>query len=336
MTTSGIKTLRKVQLGREGTAGTAVAATTIWRGLALMPTDDQTKTMPEENIGFSSLVTRQYTPRKFASMVFPATPATFQQIQHVLEAGLKTVTPAADGEGSGYISEYPLPSGDANTVKTYTIEGGDNKVAEEMEYSFVAEFELSGKKNEAWMLTSTWHGRQSTVSSFTGALSVPAVSEMLFNRSKLYIDAVDGTIGTTQLAASWIEARLKVTTGLKAQFTGDGNLYFTFMDFIGAKATLELSLLHNASVAAERVYWRSDTPRQIRMLIEGNTLASAGTDYSKETFLVDAAGLYTSFSGPNEEDEGSNVSKVVFECAYNPTAALFLEMLLVNELSAVP
>jgi hypothetical protein len=336
MTTSGIKTLRKVQLGREGTAGTAVAATTIWRGLALMPTDDQTKTMPEENIGFSSLVTRQYTPRKFASMVFPATPATFQQIQHVLEAGVKTVTPVADGEGSGYISEYPLPSGDANTVKTYTIEGGDNKVAEEMEYSFVTEFELSGKKNEAWMLTSTWHGRQSTVSSFTGALSVPAVSEMLFNRSKLYIDAVDGTIGTTQLAASWIEARLKVTTGLKAQFTGDGNLYFTFMDFIGAKATLELSLLHNASVAAERVYWRSDTPRQIRMLIEGNTLASAGTDYSKETFLVDAAGLYTSFSGPNEEDEGSNVSKVVFECAYNPTAALFLEMLLVNELSAVP
>lgn len=336
MTTSGIKTLRKVQLGRESTAGTAVAATTIFRGPALMPTDDQIKTMPEENVGFSSLVTRQYTPKKFASMVFPASPATFQQIQHVMEAGVKTVSPVADGAGSGYINAYPLPSGDVNATKTYTIEGGDNKVVEEMEYSFVTEFELSGKKNEAWMMTSTWHGRQSTVSSFTGALSIPAVSEMLFNKSKIYIDDVGDTIGTTQLAASWIDAKLKVVTGLKAQFTGDGNLYFTFMDFIGAKATLELSFLHNAAVAAERVLWRSDTPRQIRILIEGNTLADAGTLYSKETFQVDAAGLYTSFSGPNDEDEGSNVSKAVFEWAYNPTAALFGSFTLVNELSAVP
>jgi hypothetical protein len=335
MTTSGIKTLRKIQLGREGTAGTAVPATTIYRGPALMPIDDQTKVMPEENIGFSSPVTRQYTPKKLASMAFPATPATFQQIQHWLEAGVKTVTPAADGVGTGYVNDYPLPTGDVNATKTYTIEGGDNKVAEEMEYAFVVDWELSGKKNESWMISGNWQGRQSTVSSFTGALSVPAVSEMLFNKSKIYIDDVGGTIGSTQLANSWIDAKLKVTTGLKAQFSGDGNLYFSFMDFIGAKATLELSFLHNASVAAERVKWRSDTPRQIRMLIEGKTLGTAGT-YSKETFRIDAAGLYTSFGPPNDEDEGSNMNKVVFECAYDATAALFVEFLLVNELSAVP
>jgi len=335
MTTSGIKTLRKVQLGREGTAGTAVAASTIWRGPAIMPVDEQTKVMPEENIGFSSPVTRQYTPKKLASMAFPATPATFQQIQHFMEAGVKTVAPAADGVGSGYVSDYPLPTGDVNSTKTYTIEGGDNKVAEEMEYAFLVDFELSGKKNESWMLSGNWQGRQSTVSSFTGALSIPAVSEMLFNKSKIYIDNVGGTIGTTQIANSWIEAKLKVTTGLKAQFSGDGNLFFSFMDFVGAKATLELSFLHNAAVAAERVLWRSDTPRQIRMLIEGNALASAGT-FSKETFRIDAAGLYSSFGPPNDEDEGSNVNKVVFECAYDATAALFVEFLLVNELSAVP
>lgn len=335
MTTSGIKTLRKIQLGREATAGTAVAATTIYRGPALMPIDDQTKVMPEENIGFSAPVTRQYTPKKLASMAFPANPATFQQIQHWLEAGVKTVTPAKDGVGTGYVNDYPLPTGDVNATKTYTIEGGDNKVVEEMEYAFVVDWELSGKKNESWMLSGNWQGRQSTVSSFTGALSVPAVSEMLFNKSKLYIDDVGGTIGSTQLSNGWIEAKLKVTTGLKAQFSGDGNLYFSFMDFIGAKATLELSFLHNAAVAAERVKWRSDTPRQIRMLIEGKNLGTAGT-YSKETFRIDAAGLYTSFGPPNDEDEGSNVNKVVFECAYDATAALFVEFLLVNELAAVP
>ncbi len=336
MSTSGVKTLRKIQLGREGTAGVAVPATTIHRGVAIMPSDDQTKVMPDENVGLSSKTTRQYTPKKHASLSFPSTEATFQTIQHVLEAGVKTVTPVQDGAGTGYVNSYPLPSGDANTIKTYTIEGGDNKIVEEIENSFVVEFELSGKKNESWMLSSNWQGRQSTVSAFTAGLSIPAVSEMLFNRSKLYIDNVGGTIGTTQIANGWLEAKLKIVTGLKAQFTGDGNLYFSFVDFIGAKATLELSLLHNAATAAERVLWRSDTPRQIRMLIEGRTLGTAGTTYSKETFRADMAGLYTSFGPPNDEDEGSNVNKVTFECAYDATAALFCDLLLVNELSAVP
>lgn len=336
MTTSGIKSLRRIQLGREGTPGTAVAATTKWRGMAIMPSDDQVKQMIEENIGFSSKTTRQITPKKFASLVFPATPATFQQIQHIMEAGIKTVSPTQDGAGTGYHNTYPLPSGDANSTKTYTIEGGDNKITEEMEYAFVTEFELSGKINEPWMLTSTWHGRQTTVSSFTGALSAPTISEMLFNKSKLYIDDVGGTLGSTQIVNTWIGAKLKVITGLKAQFTGDGNLYFSFMDFVGARATLELDLLHNATTAAERVKYKSDTARQIRMLIEGNNLGTAGTTYSKETFRIDGAGLFTSFGPPNDENEGANVSKAVFEMAYDATAALFNNYLLVNELSSVP
>ena len=334
--TSGVKALRKVQLGREGTAGTAVAATTIWRGPAVRPQDDQQKVLRDENIGLSSGVTSQYTPKKLASMSFPATPAYFNGIQHICEAGIKTVSPTADGAGSGYINSYPLPSGDSNSTKTYTIEGGDNKDMEEMEYSFVTDFELSGKKNEAWMLTSNWQGRQSQVTSFTTSLSVPVFSPMLFNKSKIYIDNVGGTLGGTQIANSWIEAKLKITTGLKAQFTGDGNLYFSFMDFIGAKASLELTFLHNATIAAEREKWRSDTARQIRILIEGNSLASAGTTYSKETFRIDMAGLYSSFGPANDEDEGTNVSKAVFQGAYDSTAALFCNLLLVNELSSVP
>jgi hypothetical protein len=334
--TSGVKALRKVQLGRETTPGTAVAATTIHRGPAITPSDDQVKVKRVEDVGLSSGVTSQYTPKLAASMILPSTEATFQNIQHVLEAGVKTVTPVADGVGTDFINAYPLPSGDSNTTKTYTIEGGDNKIVEEMEYAFVVDFELSGKRNEGWMLTSTWHGRQSTVSSFTGALSVPAESVMKFNKSKLYIDDVGGTIGSTQLANAWIDAKIKITTGLKAQFTGDGNLYFSFMDFIGAKASLEFSVLHNAAVAAERVKWRSDTPRQIRILCEGNSVGTPGTVYSKETFRCDMAGLYTSFGPANDEDEGSNVNKVVFNGAYDATAALFCDLLLVNELAAVP
>ncbi len=336
MTVSGAKRYRRIQLGRETVAGTAVAATTVWRGPAIMPADGQKKVMPDENIGFTSKVTRQYTPQKIAEMKFPSTEATFQQILHPLEGGIKAVTPASDGVGSGKIYSYPLPYQDMNTIKTYTIEGGDNKIEEEMEYAFVVDFELSGKKNEAWMLSSNWQGRQTTVTSFTPSLAIPSVSTMLFNKSKIFVDNVGGTIGTTQLTNSWLGAKLKVTTGLKAQFTGDGALTFSFVDFIGAKATLEMDFLHNAATAAERVLWRSDTPRQIRMLIEGNNLTTPGTSYTKETFRADLAGLYTNFPPPNDEDEGSSMMKVSFEAAYDSTAALFCNLLAVNELASVP
>lgn len=332
---SGVKTLRKVQLGRESTAGTAVAASTIWRGLALMPQDDRINERPEENVGLSSMTTRQYTPGLLASMAFPSTPATFGNIQHVLEAGIKTVTPVQDGAGTGYVNAYAMPSGDSNTTKTYTIEGGDNKIMEEMEYSFVVDFELTGKKNEAWMLTSNWQGRQGTVASFTGALSIPVAREMLFNKTKFYVDAIGGTIGTTQLTNSVIEASLKVTTGLKAQFTAEGNLYFSFMDFIGAKATMEWTMLHNATTAAQRVIAKANTPQLFQFNVLGTALTTPATE-TVERFTAGFAGVYSEFNAPNDEDEGSNIYKVSIECGYDTTAATFGTLTLVNQLSAVP
>jgi hypothetical protein len=304
-----------------------------------MGDDDRIMIMPDENIGVSSLTSRIYTPGLLASLSFPETEATFEQVQHIYESGIKTVTLSQDGAGTDYIGVYPLPWEDANSLKFYTIEGGDNKVAEEIEYCFTSEFTLSGKINEAIKMSHKMQGRQATVSSFTGALSAPAVHEMMFNKSKLYIDNVGGTIGTTQIVNTWIGFNLKVMTGWKAQPTGDGNLYFSFADFIGAKATLELlelEFLHNATSAAERVLYRAGTPRQLRIITEGGAVATPGTTYSVLTHLINGAGVYTAFGPPNEENEGSNVEKATFEFAYDPTAAKFLEFTTVNELSAVP
>ena len=336
MTTSGIKRLRRIQLGREVTAGTAVAATTIWRGPAVPGDDDRMNVMPEENVGISSATTRQYTAGLLASIPFPETEATFEQVQHIYESGIKTVTLSQDGTGTDYIGIYPLPSGDANTLKHYTVETGDNKIEEEVEYAFTTEFTLSGKINEAIKMSHVMQGRQALVTTFTGALSVPSVHEMLFNKSKLYIDNVGGTIGSTQIANTWIGFSLKVITGWKAQHTGDGNLYFSFADFIGAKATLELDLLHNATSAAERVLWRANTPRMFRIKTEGAAVTTPGTTYSLLTHLIDGAGMYTAFSPAKDESDGSNVVKATLELAYDATAAKFLQFTTVNELSAVP
>jgi hypothetical protein len=296
-----------------------------------MPVDTQEKVNPDENVGYSSKIARQYTPKYLAELEFPETEATFEFLPYLLSAGIATV--AATTQGSGKVYVYTVPSGDTAGIKTYTIEGGDNKTVEEIEYAFVSEIKLTGKKGEAWMMSAKWFGRQGTVSSFTGALTPIAVDEMLFQKTKLYIDTT--TIGTTQISNSLLEASITINTGWKPQHTATGNLYFDYAEFTGAEVELEMTLLNNTTTIAERVLWRADTPRLFRFKCEGDALTTSATTYSYKTMIFDMAGMYSEFSSPNDEDEGSAVFKVKAFGGYHSTAAKFAEFTVVNQLATL-
>ena len=96
-------------------------------------------------------------------------PATYEQLLHILEAGVKTVSSSQDGTGSGYIYEYVFPTTAANSIKTYTIEGGDNTEEEEFTYGFVESFTLSGAPGESVMMGADWVGREVSTGTFTAS-----------------------------------------------------------------------------------------------------------------------------------------------------------------------
>ena len=176
----GQKWASKIQLGRETTAGTAVAATAIWRGAGGAIQDDRAVEMVEELIGIAMPTNRSYIGQLGASLSMAETPATFEQIVHILEAGIKSVgSGASDGVGSGKVYSYPVGMSSANSIKTYTIETGDNQQAEEMEFAFVESFTLSGERGQPVMLSADWIGRQVSATSFTGALAVPTVEDII-------------------------------------------------------------------------------------------------------------------------------------------------------------
>lgn len=331
---SGIVMLSKVQMGRETTAGTAVPATLLFRGYGIM--DDQREVMfPEERIGIFSGVDRSYIPRYMAAMSFQPNESTFEMLPHVLEAGIQTVTPAQDGSGSGYIYTYDLPETAAPTIQPYTLEGGDNQQAEEMEYSFVNNFTLAGNAGEAWMLSSEWLGRQVTNTTFTPGLSVPDVSDMLFQKTKIYIDDVDGSFGGTQKTMTLLSASLAYTTGLIPKFTADGHLYFSFVQTTAPEALLTLTFEHDATAVAEKTNWRNQTARLIRLLCEGDALTTTGSAYSAKTMIIDLAGKWESFD-PLGDQDGNMISQATFRGRYNATAAEFGKIIIVNELSSLP
>lgn len=330
---AGVKALRKIQLGRESTAGTAVAATTIWRGMGTI--EDQRETVfVEEDIGYLSGVDRTMVPKLHAAISLASVPATFEQLPHILEMGVRTDAPAQDGAGTGYLYEYVFPTTAANTIKTYTIEGGDNQAAEEMEYCFVESFTLEGTAGEALMMSAEIKGRQVSTSAFTGAATLPTVEEILFSKGKLYIDDADGTIGTTQKTSTLLSATLNVTTGLVPVFTADGALYFTFVKGVMPEITLDITFEHDGTATAEKAAWRAETARLIRLQFEGAALGTAG-DYTYKTLTIDLAGKWESFSAL-EDSDGNDTVTATFRARYNATAALFAQIDVVNELSALP
>jgi len=332
---SGSKALRKLQIGAEATAGTFVATSTIWRGTGTLK-DDRETVFVEEDIGYISGVNRVHVPKLAASLAMVETPATFEQLGHILQAGIKKVTGVQDGVGDGYLFDYTFPVTTKNTFQPYTIEGGDDEAVERMEYGFVTDFTLSGEAGAEWTMAADWFGRQITPDvSFTGSLSVPDVESILFGKSKLFIDEVSGTIGSTQKTNTFLSATLSAKTGLIPKFTGDGELYFTFVQTVPSEITLAVQFEHDGVSTAEKAAWRAKTARQIRILAEGESFDTAGTEYSKKTMIIDLAGKWESFDKIGEKD-GNDIVEGLFRARYDPTAALFARILLVPALSALP
>lgn len=283
----------------------------------------------EQQIGLLVPIHASYVSAELATLAIPQTPLTFEQVLHVFEAGIETATPSGSGT---YTRVYNWSTGAANTIKTYTIETG-NAIAgdvNEMEYSFVQEFTVSGAATEAWMIESTWNGRQKTPTAFTGSLSVPSVEEAIFGKTQFYIDAGGGTIGSTAIVGVLKSVEINVTTGLQAVPTGDTNaLAFAAVKQIPAEITYSISIeLENTTgvVAAERAAYEAQTTRLIRLKCNGT---------SSRMFQVDFAGRHTSVQ-PYQNEDGNTIVTFEGEARYSSTDALFCEFTVINGVSSIP
>lgn len=330
---AGVKALRKIQGGKETTKGTAVAATFLWRGNGTLE-DQRELTHVDEDIGYLSGVDRTYTGKYLAVLEMEEIEATFEQLPYILEGGVIAETPAQDGAGSGYIYEYPFPTTAANTIRTYTLEGGDDQQAREAEYAFVSDFTISGASGGSVMMGAKWSARQVANTTFTAAIAVPSVEEILFQKSKLYLDAASGTVGTTQITEAFLGFSLNVNTGIIPVFTGDGNLYFTFDKQAGPEITCEVTFEHDGTATAEITNFENETARLMRIEIEGSAFTTAGTDYTYKTLRLDLAGKWDSFSKIGEQD-GNDIVTGTLRARYNSTAALFAEITVANDLSTL-
>lgn len=323
--------LGKIQIGREATPGTAVAATKILAGASAMPSDERTRKIFEPQVGVLSPEEIIYDTFVLAKLAMPQRPLNFQQLPYTLDAGIKTVSPTGVGP---YGWTYPLNAGATpNAIKTYTIEAGNVAVPTDnykMEYSVVEEFALSAKAGEEWMISDNWFGRQLTQATMTPALAIPTGLEVAtLARTKLFIDAVGGTVGTTQKNGVLMETSMKVKTGLVYIPVGDGNLFFAAIKNVKPEVTFTMAweVEDGSLVAAERAFYRSNTRRLFKWQIEGAVPANAKAE-------ITWAGRYDKF-GDYQNSNGNTTIVVEGHADYDSAAALLWQAIVTNQVASL-
>lgn len=336
----GHKALSKVQLGREATAGTAVSATFVWRGPFGGLQDARETMMVEEDIAIALPSSRSYNSSLAGSWSMPATELTPEHALHIFEAGIKAATPVADGDSSGYLHAYAFPTTSLNTIKTYSIQSGDETQAELMNYGFVSSFTVTGNRKEALKISSEWVGRTVVDGSFTALSSFDPVSFIHASTGTLFIDDTDGDFGDTGVArGNLLEFTLNVTTGQKALFTVDtGQLYFqeVYFDKGEFSAEMELKFLADTAGIAERTKWRSNTERLVRLEFTGDDYGTEGTtgEFTTKAFRIDFPGTWQNFSAV-EFDEGKSVFTAKLQGGYSSVSGDVLTLTVANETASL-
>jgi hypothetical protein len=98
---------------------------------------------------------------------------------------------------------------------------------------------------------------------------------------------------------------------------------------------LDITFEHDGSAAAQKVIWRAQTPRKIQLLCQGLALATPGTAYTYKTMIINLVGKWEKFSKLGDQD-GNDIVTGTFRAKYNATAADSGQIIIVNEIAAVP
>jgi hypothetical protein len=337
---NGIKRLQKIQWGRETTGGTAVPATAIWRGKGGMLDDQRKVNKVEEIIGVLPDTTRTNVSQLLGMMSLAECVATYDQIQYLFAMGFGgPITGAADGVGTDKIYTTNLPTTSVPTARPHTIEGGDNFEVEQMEYALCTKIALSGAAGEEMKVSADIMGRQVSRlgAGFTGAITIPAVEDILFQKVKVYLDPTSGAFGATQVSNVVAGLKLEISIKWKPEFTGDGVLYYTVANFVGYEIKGEVLYIHDTAVGGAtgaKTFFRNQVAKLLRMDWTGSPVATGGTTYQAKHLIIDVPIVFDKVS-PLGDKEGTGTVLMNFFSGYDPTAGNAGKSIVVTETASL-
>lgn len=302
-----VMAFRKIQIGKEATRGTKVAATKVLLG-RLTVTPKLGLYMPEdEDRNSLAAVHRRTIQSQDLDWSFDGS-LSYDQIIYFLAMNLKgAVTPTTPGGGVTSRDWTFTPALAAvNTHDTYTVEHGDNTQEYEFGFGVGTGLELTYALGEVVALSATGIGQFHAKSSFTGALAAPTnFDDVVAQKTKLYLDTTWAGLGTTQQLAL-INAVVRLPPAIQPNRVADGALDFSHLNEIKRAAEVELTFRHIAAGVTEYDRWVSGGQVFARLESTGPLIEGA----LNKLFRVDLALRYTGEPEMLAESNGENVIRL--------------------------
>jgi hypothetical protein len=333
----GERAFSKLQYGKEvlATHGSAVAATKILAGAEIQPVNpDRTPAFPEDSLGVRARSSRARIDQLLATNTIKVPAAYFQCLPLFFSCGLKgNLTPVEQTGGQGdYLWPHTPSMVASNTIDSITLEAGDDTQAVETEYVMFEGIKLGGVIAQAGEMApvsieGAYFGRQVTPTTFTGGLSVPAMTDINAKLSRIYIDPTWATRGNTEKTSLMRAWELEILTGVHHKFLGSADKFFTTHGESFIEAMLTLTYEGNATADAEFDAYRAGTKQVIRVKIDSGIQIGSGLTHS---ILMDVWGAYENVIPLSEEDRGNNLHKAIFHGLYDGTGAQILDVQVVT------
>lgn len=351
----GVKAARRIQFGVETTNGTAVTATARmpWNG-GLLDDAREVKNI-DQLIGVFDGTDRSVISLITGALDVAETPLTPEQFPYLLACGLGgPLTGSADGTGSTgyrYATTIPWDASSPPANRSVTVEAGDNHEVEKLNYGKFIKIVVKGSHKETVMMSGSMIGQQVSLlgSSFTST-SVPAApNDLIFAGSRIYLDAVGGTIGTTQVNDQLLGYEVTLDMSWVPKQAGNGapdTPTWSYVVFTGVKVGVKLTFEKGTNADTGIInqtngiksWFRSRTPRLMRLDVLGQAYGTAGTGTlfnGRRGVRFDMPILFTKVPPADDEDGNATVT-VEAESRYNATFGSRGTITVANETSALP
>jgi len=273
-----IEQLRTFQWGREGTRGTAVAATSKMAvtDVQFSPLDSVhrpklKKGLLHRNPGSETIITRG------TSFRIPETPVVYDQIQNFLLSAIKgAVTPSGVNPYTWTIARLLTadPAPDTFTLER-RLSDGATPVDNEWTYAFLTQIRFTYQVDQPLRFSAEGVCRRIQGSTLTAGQALPLIEIPPTPLAVMYVDSTWANLGVTQVTSQVLRADVTYHTGLKPKMTLDGrtDLDFTTYVFDASECGIDadFTLMAGAQYATEKTAAEAQTIRAVRLKVLGTS-----------------------------------------------------------------
>lgn len=320
-----VKDLLQVQVGKETTWGTSAAATAKLMGIEDITLQPKLKGAVNADMRGSLGPGQIAYIQDIEGAGKLKTKVLYEDWPYWMDALFGTATPTGAGP---YVYAYTAPVA-APTSRMQTLYYGDSNGTYKLLGATPTKVSIKGESNKELTADIDLIGKQVTTGTLA-ALDDRAVSPVMGNDLNVYIDAWNGTIGTTLIPAMAYSFTLEIDTGrtLAAYLGSLTPGAYKDQRFGADKNTLKLSLEFTATTKAYLDSIIGGTLSQYQVRLKATTGASAIWQMDFAGSALDAPDIFS-------DKDGVCTLDMTLSATYNSTLGSWCKASVTNSVSAL-